>query len=187
MVVEIIAVCLLALLKRFRPRYLLRTWTFYPVLLVQLCLVMFQASIFFRYYGFTPMVRYVEPAVILSFLPALLVFGLYKPALIGGASIVVGTALNKLVIAQNAGHMPVYPTLSYLTGYVTPESVKHLTGLHLIEAGNAKLVFLSDIIDYGYCIISIGDVFIHLFACIMLYTMIKAANQRYGIQVTQSY
>ena len=185
MIVEIIAVCLIALLKRFRPRYLLHTWTFYPILLVQLCLVVFQASIFFRYYGFTPMVRYVEPAVILSFLPALLVFGLYKPAMIGGACIVAGTLLNKLVIAQNGGHMPVYPTLSYLTGYVTPESVTRLSGLHLVEAGGAKLVFLSDIIDYGYCILSIGDVFIHLFACIMLYSLIKAVNRRYGVPITQ--
>lgn len=185
MIVEIIAVCLIALLKRFRPRYLLHTWTFYPILLVQLCLVVFQASIFFRYYGFTPMVRYVEPAVILSFLPALLVFGLYKPAMIGGACIVAGTLLNKLVIAQNGGHMPVYPTLSYLTGYVTPESVARLSGLHLVEAGGAKLVFLSDIIDYGYCILSIGDVFIHLFACIMLYSLIKAVNRRYGVPITQ--
>jgi hypothetical protein len=185
MIVEIIAVCLLALLKRFRLRYLLRTWTFYPILLVQLCLIAFQASLFFRYYGFTPFARYVEPAVILSFLPALLVFGLYKQAFAGGACIVAGTVLNRIVIAQNGGYMPVYPTLSYLTGFVTPETVERLSGLHQVGVNDAKLVFLADIIDYGYSILSIGDVLIHLFACIMLYSLIKAVNRYYDTPATQ--
>ena len=180
MVVEIIIVCILARLKRLRLGPLLHTWTFYPILAVQLALVVLQGSIFFRYYGFVPLARYTEPAVILSFLPAILVFRLYRPAMIGAGSIVAGTALNRLVISQNGGHMPVYPTLSYLTGYVTPQSVASLSGLHLIDADGARLVFLSDVIDYGYCILSIGDVLIHLFACIMLYALIKAVNGRFG-------
>ena len=182
MIVEIIIVCILARLKRQRLGPLLHTWTFYPILAVQVALVVLQGSIFFRYYGFVPLVKYTEPAVILSFLPAILVFGLYKPAMIGVGSIVAGTALNRLVISQNGGYMPVYPTLSYLTGYITPDMATQVSGLHLIGAQDAKLVFLADIIDYGYCILSVGDVLIHLFACILLYALIKAANGHFGDQ-----
>ena len=180
MIVEIVAVCLLAKLKRFQLRYLFRTWTFYPILLIQCALVVFQASLFFRQYVFVRFIPYTEMAVILSFLFAMFAFRLYTPAIIGSASIGVGTLLNKLVIAQNAGTMPVYPTLSYLTGYVTPEMVASLDSLHSLGGPETKLKFLSDYIDYGYCILSPGDVLIHLFACIMLYALIKAVNARYG-------
>lgn len=180
MIVEIIIVCLLAKLKRFQLRYLFRTWTFYPILLMQCVLVVFQASIFLRSSLFLPFVRYTEMAMILSFLFAMFAFKLYSPAVIGSASIVVGTLLNKLVIAQNGGKMPVYPTLSYLTGYITPQMLNTWDSLHILGNPDTKLRFLTDYIDYGYCILSLGDVFIHLFVCIMLYALIKAVNRRYG-------
>ena len=76
--------------------------------------------------------------------------------------------------------MPVYPTLSYLTGYIRPELFSLPGSLHVLGGEGTKLAFLSDYIDYGYCILSVGDVFIHLYACIMLYALIKAVNLRYG-------
>ena len=185
MVIEIIIVCLLAKLKRFKLRYLFRTWTFYPILLAQAVLVVFQASIFFRWYVFVRFVPYTEMAVILSFLCAMFAFQLYKPAMLGSASIVAGTLLNKVAIAQNAGKMPVYPTLSYLTGYVTPDMLASLDSLHTMGGADTKVKFLTDFIDYGYSILSPGDVFIHLFACIMLYALIRAVNERYGMRASQ--
>lgn len=187
MIIEIIIVCLLAKLKRFQLHYLFRAWTFYPILLMQCVLVVFQASLFFRQYMFVRFVPYTEMAVIFSFIFALFAFKLYTPAILGSISIGVGTLLNKLVIAQNAGKMPVYPTLSYLTGYVTPEMLTSLDSLHSLGNPETKLKFLSDYIDYGYCILSPGDVFIHLFACIMLFELIKAVNARYGNQPRKSW
>ena len=180
MIVEIFLVCLIAKLKRYKLRYLFSTWTFYPILVVQLLLVLFQFSIFLKTSFFIQFVPYTEPAIILSFLFALFGFKLYKPAIAGSASIVGGTLLNKLVIAQNGGHMPVYPTLSYLTGYVSPESFGSIDSLHILGNSVTKLKFLTDYIDYGYSILSIGDVLIHLFVCFMLYYFIKAVNIRYG-------
>ncbi|MCE5343705.1 MAG: DUF5317 domain-containing protein [Eubacteriales bacterium] len=180
MVVEIIAVCLLAKWKGYQLKYLFRTWTFYPILLVQCILVLFQASIFLRRFIFIQFVPYTEAAVILSFLFAILAFKLYKLALLGSASILTGTLLNKLVLSQNGGKMPVYPTLSYLTGYVTPEILNTADALHVPFGSDTHLKFLTDYIDYGYCILSVGDLFIHLFVCIILYALIKAVNLRYG-------
>ena len=180
MIVEIIVVCLLAKRKGLKLRFLFRTWTFYPILLAQCVLVVFQASIFFRQYVFVRFVPYVETGVIFSFLFAMFAFQLYKPAMVGAASIVAGTVLNKIAIAANGGKMPVYPTLSYLTGYVTPDMLAAVDGLHSAGGPDTKLKFLTDYIDYGYSILSVGDVMIHLYACIMFYYLIKAVSQKYG-------
>ncbi|HNW85370.1 MAG TPA: DUF5317 family protein [Candidatus Limiplasma sp.] len=180
MIVEGIIICLLARLKKLRLRYLWRTWTFYPVLAVQVMLVVFQASVFFRQYVFVPFVPYLEMSVIFSFFFAMVAYKLYSPAILGSASIVAGTFLNKLVIAQNGGHMPVMPTLSYLTGYLTPAMLSTVDSLHTLAGPNAKLLFLADYIDYGYSILSPGDVLIHLYACVMFYALIRAVNKQFG-------
>ena len=180
MVVEILLICFLSKLKRYKLKYLFYTWTFYPVLLVQCILILFQFSIFFKTYYFVKFVLFVEPAVILSFVFAMFAFHLYKPAIIGSASIVFGTVLNKFVIAQNGGKMPAFPTLSYLTGYLTPQMFGSMDSFHILGSAETKFKFLTDYIDYGYSILSPGDVFIHLFACLMLYTLIKAVNKKYS-------
>jgi hypothetical protein len=180
-IVEIFVVCLLAKWKGYRLGYLFRTWTFYPILLVQCMLIVFQASIFMRKFVFVSLVPYTEAAVILSFLFAILAFKLYKPALWGSGLVLAGTVLNKLAVSQNGGKMPVYPSLSYLTGYVTPQMVSTADSLHVLGGTETRLKFLADYIDYGYCILSLGDLLIHLFVCVMLYALIGAVNQRYAV------
>ena len=181
MVVELFLVCLFAKIRHYRLRYLFQSWTFYPVLLVQIMLVVFQFSVFFRTSYFIKFAPISEPAMILSFLFALFAYQLYKPALFGSASIVIGTVLNKFVIAQNGGKMPVFPSLSYITGYLTPDMFKTLDSLHILGGTDTKYKFLTDYIDYGYSILSPGDVLIHLFVCIMFYSMIAATNQQLKI------
>jgi hypothetical protein len=149
MVVEILIVCLLARLRRYKLKYLFASWTFYPVLFVQLMLVVFQFSLFLKTDYFIRFVPVTEPTVILSFALALFAFQLYKPAIFGSVSIVFGTALNKFVIAQNGGKMPVFPTLSYLTGYLTPETFNSLDSLHVLGGADTKFKVLTDYIDYG--------------------------------------
>lgn len=176
MIIEIIAVCLLAKRKRYQLRYLFHTWTFYPILLVQLLTVVFQASIFLRTHIFVPYGRYVIPLVILSFLFSMFAFSLYRPAILGAGCIALGSVLNRIVITANGGHMPVYPTLSYLTGYAQPEMFGVVDTLHILGGEGTRLPYLADVIDLGYSIVSIGDVLIHLYICIMLYALIRAVN-----------
>lgn len=180
MVVEIALVCLVAKLRHLKLRYLFRTWTIYPILISQFSLLVFQGSIFLRSTYFLPVTPFVEFGMILSFSFAMFVFKLYKPALLGTGSVLLGTVLNKAALAANGGKMPAYPTLSYLTGYMTPEFLMGADQIHTMGNADTKLKFLTDYIDYGYCVLSPGDVLIHLFACFMLYSMIRAVNDRYG-------
>lgn len=177
MIVEALATCIFARIKGYKLTRLFYTWTFYPVLIVQCLLVAFQASIFFRTYYFVRFVPLLEPVVIFSFAFAMFNYKLYKPAVAGSASVVVGTLLNKLVIARNGGQMPVFPSLSYVTGYVTRDMLSSVDSLHVLGSDAAKLKIFTDYIDFGYSILSIGDVFIHLFFCIMLYHLIAASNK----------
>lgn len=183
MVIEIAAVCLIAKLRRLRLGYLWRTWTFYPILLAQCVLIASQVTIFLRIYTLVPLSSYLEMAVILSFLFAMLQFRLYRPAVLGSAAIVAGTVLNKIAIAQNGGHMPVFPSLSYLTGYITRDMFGAADQLHVLGGAATKLPFLTDYIDYGYSVLSPGDVLIHLYACMLFYALIRAVNERYGSPV----
>lgn len=180
LVVEILLVCLLAKIKHYKLKYLFYSWTFYPVFIVQCILVIFQFSLFFNTYFFVKFVPISEPAMILSFVFALFAYRLYKPAIVGSASVFFGTILNKFVIAQNFGKMPVFPSLSYKTGYLSPDMFGSTDSVHVLGNADTKFIFLTDYIDYGYSILSPGDVFIHLFVCIMLYFMIAAVNDRYG-------
>jgi len=179
-IVEILLVCFLAKIKRYKLTYLFKSWTFYPVLAAQILLVVSEFSIFFHTYAFMPLVPFLEPAVILSFLFALFVFRLYRPAVLGSASILAGTVLNRIVLAQNDGKMPVFPSLSYLTGYVTPQMFSSVDSLHILGGPDTKLPWLTDYVDFGYSILSLGDVFIHFFFCVMLFSLIRAVNLSYG-------
>lgn len=177
MVLEIVIVCLLARLRHCRLLPLYKAPAFYPMLIVQILLALAQFSLFFHTEVFVPLGRYLEQAVILSALYAIVRYRLYIPAVAGSASVLLGSALNRFVIAQNGGKMPVFPSLSYCTGYLERGELFTFDVAHVLGGADTRYPFLADVIDYGYCILSIGDVFIHLFFCIIFYQLIAAVNR----------
>lgn len=174
-----IASFLLAKIKHYKLRYLFYSWTFYPVLLTQCVLVFLQITVFLNNYTFIKYAPVIKTAVILSFLFPILYYKLYSSTLIGTGSILVGTLLNKLVISQNGGKMPVFPSLSYLTGYVKNNTFSSISDIHMLGNASSHLIFLSDYIDFGYSILSPGDLLIHFFSFLLLYATIKAVNLHY--------
>ncbi len=90
----------------------------------------------------------------------------------------IGGGLNDIVIKANDGFMPVFPTLSYLTGYAKPEAFVIVKDIHMLGNSQTKLKILTDFIDLGYSILSIGDVFIRAFVFIIIYTSIKKINNQ---------
>jgi hypothetical protein len=180
MIETILAAIILGKIKHYKIGYLFRSWSFYPVLITQCILIFFQISVFFGNYYFVQFASAIKIAIILSFLFPMLFFQLYKPALIGSGSIVFGTLLNKFVISQNNGKMPVFPSFSYLTGYVKPHAFSSVHDIHVLGGAFAHWKILTDYIDFGYSILSPGDLFIHFFSFLMLYYTIKAVNLRYN-------
>ena len=72
--------------------------------------------------------------------------------------------------------MPVFPSLSYLTGYARLDSFSIVNDIHILGNTNTHWKILTDYIDVGYSILSIGDVLVHFFAFFILYETIKALN-----------
>ena len=179
MILEVLAVITLAKIKHYKIKYLFYTWTFYPILLAELAYIGLQITIFAGNYEFVQYTEFFRIAHSLSFLFAMFAFELYKPALIGSGSMMIGTLLNRFVISQNNGKMPVFPTLSYWTGYVKPDTFDIVNDIHVLGGIDTSWKILTDWIDVGYSIMSPGDVLIHVFAFLMLYALIKAVNKKY--------
>lgn len=180
MIEIVLLTALLGKLKHYKLRYLFRAWSFYPVLITQTILVFLQGSIFLGYYGFVQYASLIKTATILSFLFPLLSFRLYRPALLGSGAIVLGTLLNRLAIAQNSGKMPVFPSLSYWTGYVKPGTFDAVHDIHVLGSAGTNLKFLTDYIDLGYSILSPGDLLIHFLPFLMLYSLLEQVNLQYN-------
>ena len=85
----------------------------------------------------------------------------------------------------NGGKMPVFPTLSYLTGYVNSRNLNLGGGIHVLGDGATRLKVLTDYIDIGYSVLSIGDVLVRVMGFLAVYATLrhfaqKAASKELG-------
>ncbi len=145
------------------------------------CLFYSKFSLFFHTYNFIQFVPITEPAVILSFGFAMFAYRLYKPAMFGSLRLLPEPS-EQIVIIQNGGKMPVFRACPTCPVYVTTEMFGTVDSLANLGDADTKFKILTDYIDFGYSILSPGDVLIHLFACIMLYFMIVAVNDKSGLK-----
>ena len=99
--------------------------------------------------------------------------------MIGAACVFGGGILNDLAIKANGGFMPVFPSISYITGYVKPESFNVVKDIHVLGSSASKFKILTDYIDLGYSILSVGDVFIRVFVFLVIFYSIKKSGFSY--------
>ncbi len=181
MILTIIAAMAMAKIKHFKIKYLFLSWTFYPILILEGIITFFQIYVFLGDYTYTQYAHTFKIIYQFAYLIPVFVFGLYKPAFIGSCSIFLGTLMNKFVIAQNNGKMPVYPSLSYLTGYMKPDTFQQAQdGIHILGNTQVHWKFLSDYIDVGFTILSPGDILIYFFSFLIIYETIKTLNLRHA-------
>jgi hypothetical protein len=164
MIITICAAAVLIKIKGLQIKPFFRTWTVYPILLTQMVLIYAQFAVFLNDYTLIAYASWIKSACLFVFILPIVSFGLYRHALLGSGLIVAGTLLNKLVMNANYGKMPVFPSLSYLTGYVKPDTfLLAQDQVHILGNADTKWKVLSDYIDVGFSILSPGDVLIHLF------------------------
>lgn len=167
---------LIAKLKGYKLKPLLKSWTIYPILAYEIFYIFLTIKVFMQDYSLVKYSKIFFTFYLLCFLVLIIKFQLYKSAIIGSIFIFIGSALNKIAIAANGGKMPVFPTLSYYTGYAKQSEFMNVDNLHILGNGTTKLKILTDYLDIGYRILSLGDVFIHFFAFIIIYNSIKYLN-----------
>lgn len=173
---QVLLAIIVGKLKKYRVGQALLNKYFLPFYIAELIYIIYQINIFCGNYFFIPYGPYLKNATLVTLLIPIYIYKLYLPAFAGSGCIVAGSLLNKLVIFANDGKMPVYASVSRLTGYFSEAAFAKVDSTHVIGSANTKLKILSDFIDLGYCVISIGDILIHLFVFIIFYYSIKAVN-----------
>lgn len=179
MVEMILLAFLVAKLRKYRLTPLFKEWTIYPVLVFALIYLYLDYTIFKGDYSF---VRYSTVFRILYYsMFSILIFKhkQYKAGFISFVLIMSGGILNNMVMKANDGKMPVFPSLSYITGYIKPDTFDNMAkydSIHILGSSSTRLAFLADKVDFGYTIISAGDVLMHLMAFVIIYGVIRQLN-----------
>ena len=163
-------------IKKFKIGPLFKSWAIYPVLFMEIIYIIVQANIFMENYEVIKYSGILKTIYLCSYLPLVFKFKQYIASIIGSIFVVIGGILNDIAISANNGYMPVFPSLSYITGYAKLDSFDKVNDIHILGSSSTKLKFLTDIFDIGYSVLSIGDIFIRLYIFIIIYNVVKYLN-----------
>lgn len=169
---------LCAKLKGYKIKPLFKTWVIYPVIIFEVFFLVEQAIIFSGNYKYIEFTKSLNPLYLCTYLLLVFKYNTYKSSILGAICMVFGGLLNDIAIKANNGFMPVYPTLSYITGYASPNTFNLVNDIHMLGNLECKMKILTDYIDIGYSILSIGDVFIRIFVFVIIFASIKEINKQ---------
>ncbi len=176
MILNLLLAIILAKVKGYRIISLRKAYSLYPFAIIELFYLFLQINVLLRNYTFIPYTAIINSIYLYTLLLPMLAYRLYKPGIMGSVLIVIGTSLNQFVMSQNGGKMPVYATLTKITGYYDASAIQVADRIHIIGDANTKYKFLTDFIDVGFSVLSIGDILIHCFITIIIYYVIKEIN-----------
>ncbi|MGL4570785.1 MAG: DUF5317 family protein [Clostridium sp.] len=176
MLETVIIALLFCKIKGYKIAPLFKNYAIYIPLFIEVLYIIIQINIFKGNYAVIQYAKTLKIVYILSYLPLVYKYRQYGSAIIGSISMLIGGLLNDIAIKANGGFMPVFPKLSYLTGYASLDSFSKVNDIHILGDGNVKLKFLTDIFDLGYSVLSIGDIFIRFYVFIIIYSSIKSIN-----------
>lgn len=178
MLETILLAFLFAKIKGYKIKPLFKSWTIYPLVAFEIFTIVGQVATFFGKYEVIEIVGNLTPVYLITYLLLVLKYELYISSIIGSFFVLLGGALNDIAIKANGGFMPVYQSISYLTGRTTLENFQRANDIHIIGDAQSKVKILTDFIDLGYTILSIGDIFIRVFVFIIIYNSIKKINNQ---------
>lgn len=173
----IIIALIIAKIKGYKIKPLFKTWAIYPIVFMELIYLYTQINIFNENYEVIKYVGILKTVYLCSYLPLVFKFEQYISAIVGSAAMVIGGVLNDIAIAVNNGMMPVFPSLSYITGYAKVDAFDKVDDIHILGGPETKMKFLTDIFDTGYSVLSLGDIFIRFYVFIIIYKSIKRLNE----------
>jgi hypothetical protein len=184
MLINLFLAVFIAKIKGYKIMPVLKAYSLYPYLIVEALYLYLQACIFVGNYHYVQYTAILRSLYLYTLLIPIFVYRLYKPGICGSILIIIGTFLNKFVMSQNDGKMPVFASLSKVTGYYKESAMGVVDNIHIIGSEATRYKFLTDYIDLGNSILSIGDILIHSFTFIVIYYVIKEINK--GLKYTTS-
>lgn len=178
MIETILCAIIVAKIKGYRLKPLLTTKALYPIIFGEVFYWWMQVNLFAGDYSVLKYAGVFKTLYLCAYLGLVFRCELYKEAIIGSGCIVLGGICNDIAIAANNGKMPVFPSLSYITGYIKPDSMLRAQDIHIIGNSSTSMKWLTDVFDLGYSVLSIGDILIRLFVFLVLYSAIKYFNHQ---------
>lgn len=177
MSIYILLAVICAKIKGYRILPVVKAYCLYPYAAAEIFYLYLQSCIFMGNYQFVQYSAIIKNVYFYTLIIPIIVYKLYKPGIYGSVLILIGTILNRFVISQNGGKMPVFASLSKITGYYNESAVLTADNLHIVGSEATRYKFLADFIDIGTSILSIGDILIHSFVFIIIYSVIKEVNK----------
>ncbi len=168
MIETILIAFLIARIRGYKVSPAFRDWSLWPMFALSIVYIFLEISIFAENAFFLPYSRVFEFMYLATVAVPMCRHKIYIQGIIGAGFVILGSILNRIVMSANDGKMPVYPSFSNLTGY-SKLLYKINDGIHLVGNSETKLKILTDWIDIGYCVLSIGDIFIHCYTGIVIY------------------
>ncbi|MGL4344329.1 MAG: DUF5317 family protein [Cellulosilyticaceae bacterium] len=158
--------------------------SFYPIILCELLYWILQLGVFNNDYNAVAYGGVLKTVYLCTTLFIVFRFELYRYAIIGAICVILGGWCNDLAIAANGGYMPVFPTLSLMTGYVKIEAFGVADQLHVLGNNMTQMKVLTDIFDIGYSVLSVGDILIRVLPFVVVYQGIKKATDERNKMMT---
>ncbi|ATD55626.1 DUF5317 family protein [Clostridium chauvoei] len=177
MIETIIIALIFSKIKGYKIKTLFKNWTIYPIIIMEIVYIFIQANIFNGNYQLIKYVGVLKTIYLCTYIPMIFKYNQYMPAITGAVFTIVGGFLNNIAIRANNGKMPVFPTVSHLTGYIKADSFIKINDIHILGTSATNLKFLTDIFDIGYGVLSIGDIFIRFYVFIIIYKSIQYINK----------
>ena len=178
--------------QQYSIKYILYHWSIVPPLLFVLFYLYLEYTMFIQNYFFLPYSHIIKIATLLSFFPLIIKYKLFEnpkyinneylnlitsPMMKSGLCLIIGSLLNKIATHFNSGYMPTYPSVTYWTKYIKPGS-SFIDGIHIIGTPYSKLIVFCNIFDWGFTVVSIGDLIIRFYVFLILFNAIKKSNQK---------
>jgi hypothetical protein len=175
-----IIVLTIAYVKDYNIFKALKDWTISLVLFTVVIYVAFQVMIFNNYYDLVKYSYIIKIGTIICYFIMAFKHNLHKHVIITCGLLLLGSWFNTIVIDANNGLMPIFPDLTYATGYTDLSEIGIGGDIHVLGGADTKMIPLADIFDFGYMICSIGDLIIRLGMGLLLYFSIKKRSELNG-------
>jgi len=172
----------LAKIKGYKLLPIFKHWSIYPVIFMALTYVYLESMIWRGDYSLIIYSNVFKSVYLGCFLLLAIQHDKMKVFFYSIPFVWLGTALNTIVIRANGGKMPVFPSNSWATGYVRADTFSKALpygDFHVLGNMYSKLIPLTDVWDFGWSIMSIGDIFIRVFVFLIVYHSIKASSKTY--------
>jgi len=179
--------------KQYDIKLLFKHWSIYPSFILLILYLILEVMMLNNIIWFLEYSTIIKQLTLLSFLSLVIEYELYdsyfekykgkgliafltSPFIFCIINLCIGLILNYIAVFSNNGHMPIFLSFSYATGYADIQELTKDT-FYILGDHTSKMIFFCDTLDIlGLSNLSIGDLFVILCMTTILYCSVKKVN-----------